>query len=346
MSGFEIIAVVGGVAAIISGFHASVELVRTLRKKRKLRKLFRGEDEKVENQLSRCAPPVQEEYDKGYSKLGPVYAKGDDIGRSQLQTELITLQQSVILLLQNALSETAIDITPLTGTSITVQRNVITALIQQFQRLSVAEPIREITIVHSYKHKSACEEAYKRGYNWIARANYDYSDHQISFSKDDYMNVRNKGRDLAAPAYDGWWDVFTKDRRAAQAPNNYFNLLCMARVDTSSQTNPGSTIKPLPFGFQDGDLVTLKARTPDDRQYVVETADGSTRSISGRHLSFCSGKAKANRNRPETAEDVALKEGTTVRVMRFDSKYKGWWTVRNHNNEEGIAPMNALELLG
>ena len=72
------------------------------------------------------------------------YKLRTDVTRSQLQVQLITIQQSVIMLLQNALLSNIFDIsyTTLLAIANNVRQDPITALVEKYQRMMAAQPPR------------------------------------------------------------------------------------------------------------------------------------------------------------------------------------------------------------
>ncbi|KAH6708841.1 hypothetical protein BKA61DRAFT_738734 [Leptodontidium sp. MPI-SDFR-AT-0119] len=164
MSGIEVVAVV---AAIVSGFGASVTMFQQWKKRNadgggsrssisttifqpwKAKAPKEQEARESEIVLSESGPLVQKEYNHDVKRLGDKFAMGDDIGRSQMQSHLITLQQSIITLLTEAVtngrSADQINLSHLMATSKSVREGSIRTLSDQFQRMSTAGSLTAIT---------------------------------------------------------------------------------------------------------------------------------------------------------------------------------------------------------
>ncbi|KAK5171431.1 uncharacterized protein LTR77_004575 [Saxophila tyrrhenica] len=104
------------------------------------------EDFKTQTSLVRGRQQVQEEYDRAYARLGARFAQGDDEGRMQLQGELIMLQQTVIAFLQSGLAspQGRLNISQLLAHSEGRRAGTVTALTNQYQRMTTAAPIRSL----------------------------------------------------------------------------------------------------------------------------------------------------------------------------------------------------------
>jgi hypothetical protein len=72
MSGLE---VVGLVCAIVSAFTGAAALIR----KRKAKKEKQAVQEALEQSLALGPPSVRGEYDHGFARLGPRFARGDGV---------------------------------------------------------------------------------------------------------------------------------------------------------------------------------------------------------------------------------------------------------------------------
>ena len=160
MSGLEVVV---AVANIVAGFGAGLELFRRWKKKRD-RRIFCGSSNgsDVETSLDGSGALVQQEYDQDFGRLGRRFAVGDgmyslpeslltdtklkhgkDIGRSQLQSYLITLQQFVIALLSSPLQDqpTTIHLAQLLTSTSTIRGGTISALASQYQRIFSSAPL-------------------------------------------------------------------------------------------------------------------------------------------------------------------------------------------------------------
>ncbi|KAK0716247.1 hypothetical protein B0H67DRAFT_610807 [Lasiosphaeris hirsuta] len=86
---------------------------------------------------------VQREYDEHYARLGPGFAQGDTTSQLQLQSQIITLQATVIKILQDALySNTPPDLGRLYNASEFARESTVRVLRDQYRRLLSAAPPR------------------------------------------------------------------------------------------------------------------------------------------------------------------------------------------------------------
>jgi len=145
----ETFTIASTVASLVQAFTASVTLFRDIRAKRK-EKAAQLEGPKFEElavALTRGGPEIQQEYDEDFSRLGPRFARGDEISVSSLQSVIIRLQGDVIqgLLQQNVLSERVSVLETMVariaaGARSATQDSVGT-LAQLYQRLMTAAPV-------------------------------------------------------------------------------------------------------------------------------------------------------------------------------------------------------------
>ena len=83
MSGLELLAVVGCVAAVVSAYNDGNELVRKYREKRRIKKarqelaLQEGSTDNLEQSLVRGSSAVQSQYDHESRRWGNAFAEGD-----------------------------------------------------------------------------------------------------------------------------------------------------------------------------------------------------------------------------------------------------------------------------
>lgn len=111
------------------------------REKRNKRR--RGEDEEdLRDSLQRGGPLVQGQYDQLYSRMGPQFAQGDLLAQTQLQGQIITLQGTVIKMLEEALyTGEPPDIRKLYNASEFAREGSMRALRDQYQRMLQSAPI-------------------------------------------------------------------------------------------------------------------------------------------------------------------------------------------------------------
>ncbi|KAK3360340.1 hypothetical protein B0T25DRAFT_535415 [Lasiosphaeria hispida] len=86
---------------------------------------------------------VQREYDEHYARLGPGFARGDTTSQLQLQSQIITLQATVIKILQDALyTNTPPDLSKLYNASEFARESTVRVLRDQYRRLLSSPPPR------------------------------------------------------------------------------------------------------------------------------------------------------------------------------------------------------------
>ena len=160
MSGLEVVALVAG---IVSAFTGAGTLFRNWRRDRKERRK-QEKNQRLEQTLVKGSSDVQTTYNDDFRRLGPMFARGDgmtppistsslladailfitDISRSTLAEQLIKLQGTVISILTGQTPIGAL-IYPqhdlLSDTSIAVRLRSLSALAEQYQRMSQAAPI-------------------------------------------------------------------------------------------------------------------------------------------------------------------------------------------------------------
>lgn len=116
MSGLELLAVVGCVAAVVSAYKDGSTLVHELREKRRRKKALKYAQnqadlstQELEQSLTRGRIVVQDRYDHEFQSLGPKeglqFANGDRECMDALKNITIHLQSQVILNLQRAWQE-------------------------------------------------------------------------------------------------------------------------------------------------------------------------------------------------------------------------------------------------
>ncbi|SLM38606.1 hypothetical protein LPUS_08877 [Lasallia pustulata] len=157
MSGLELLAVVGCVAAVVSAYKDGSSLVKELMEKRRKKKALKDAQSQadlstqgLEQSLTRGSVVVQGRYDHEFQSLGPQeglqFANGDRECMDALKNIIIHLQSQVILNLRHAWSEdTFVDFSALQDVSDTSQKQAVLALLQLHQRILIAAPIRHIS---------------------------------------------------------------------------------------------------------------------------------------------------------------------------------------------------------
>ncbi|SMQ51584.1 unnamed protein product [Zymoseptoria tritici ST99CH_3D7] len=138
------------VAGIISCFQSAASLFTAYKSRREATKRHdqiqgqRKEDksEAAEKSLESGPKHVQSEYDQRLALVGRSFAHGDDTGRMQLMTELISLQKTVIAVLQSGLTTGYLDLSQLAQVSTARRTGAVTALQNQSQRMAIAAPVQ------------------------------------------------------------------------------------------------------------------------------------------------------------------------------------------------------------
>ncbi|KAM7187099.1 hypothetical protein V8F33_011433 [Rhypophila sp. PSN 637] len=98
-------------------------------------------DDDLRDSLGQGGPMVKREYDRHYAAMGPQFAEGDLIAQNQLQSQVITLQSTVIKLLEEALyTGQPPDMAKLYNASELARIGSIRALRDQAQRLQSSLP--------------------------------------------------------------------------------------------------------------------------------------------------------------------------------------------------------------
>lgn len=100
-------------------------------------------DDDLRESFRRGPRDIGKEYERDYRRFGDRFAEGDAITQNQLQGQVITLQSTVIGLLEDALYTGRIaDINKLYNASELARDGSIAALQQQYQRMLEAAPMR------------------------------------------------------------------------------------------------------------------------------------------------------------------------------------------------------------
>ncbi|MCJ1230610.1 hypothetical protein MMC12_007284 [Toensbergia leucococca] len=163
MSGLEVVGLIAGITSAFVGAKSYL----LARKKREEVKAKRQEAEALRTSLVRGKTEVQEEYDSDFARLGAPFARGDEIARRDLTTTLLRMQQQFITTLQAmVIGELNIDYNLLLGVSSDSRRDAVSALSEQFQRLSIAAPIRTLTELNPRKMPS--DQQQNPGFCWNA----------------------------------------------------------------------------------------------------------------------------------------------------------------------------------
>ncbi|KAK4211322.1 hypothetical protein QBC37DRAFT_442189 [Rhypophila decipiens] len=98
-------------------------------------------DDDLRDSLGQGGPMVKREYDRHYAAMGPQFAEGDLIAQNQLQAQVITMQSTVIKILQEALlTGDPPDMAKLYNASELARIGSIRALRDQAQRLQSSHP--------------------------------------------------------------------------------------------------------------------------------------------------------------------------------------------------------------
>jgi len=119
------------------------ELEQRLNETEKKKKEHAKNEEELRHSLEHGGAMVRKEYNRDVARLGPRFAEGDSITQTQLQSQVIMLQGTVIGLLEDALYTGRIaDINKLYNASEFAREGSIRALQDQYQRMLQAAPVR------------------------------------------------------------------------------------------------------------------------------------------------------------------------------------------------------------
>ncbi|KAK3325115.1 hypothetical protein B0H66DRAFT_547409 [Apodospora peruviana] len=103
----------------------------------------RNRENDLRGSLEQGGPMVKREFDRHYANMGPRFAEGDLIAQTQLQSQVITLQSTVIKMLEEALFTGKLpDMQKLYNASEFARMGSIRALEDQTMRLQQSLPIR------------------------------------------------------------------------------------------------------------------------------------------------------------------------------------------------------------
>ncbi|MDI1491912.1 MAG: hypothetical protein OHK93_003123 [Ramalina farinacea] len=105
MSGMEVIAVVGCVAAVISAYQHADEFVQKIREKRARKKLGALPPESLHRSLAMGPPAINRMNDDGTRRFGKAFAVGDGMARAELTGIIIEIQGRMITSLTMALED-------------------------------------------------------------------------------------------------------------------------------------------------------------------------------------------------------------------------------------------------
>jgi hypothetical protein len=155
------------ISTIIGTFTTGINLYERVGEKRRQIKTDKGQDQKIkdlekrieDSEKKKSSPPrneddlrhsleyggpmIRREYNNDLARLGPRFAEGDAITQNQLQSQVITLQGTVINLLQDALYTGRLDnINKLYNASEFAREGSINALQAQYQRMLQEAPLR------------------------------------------------------------------------------------------------------------------------------------------------------------------------------------------------------------
>ncbi|KAF2272193.1 uncharacterized protein EI97DRAFT_426868 [Westerdykella ornata] len=105
---------------------------------------FNNRQEDLGNNFHMSGAMIQRQYDEGYGRLGRRFAMGDTLTENQLQAQVISLQQAVITVLQDALYNdrqlSRADLSKLIAASNQARDGSLDALRQHQQRLALEAP--------------------------------------------------------------------------------------------------------------------------------------------------------------------------------------------------------------
>jgi len=139
MSGFEVVAVIGVVASVISAYEAASKVVANFKDKRPATKA-----EQLELSLARSPLAVEDARDSGVERFGQAFANGDQIAREALKDVLIALQSSLLTQLASlAHRDDVVDFSTLVEISDLGRRKSVEALWELYTRMAAAAAINQ-----------------------------------------------------------------------------------------------------------------------------------------------------------------------------------------------------------
>ena len=93
MSGLEILAVVGCVAAVCSAYHDGSELIHEIKERRRAKKALQNSiqdrsTQELEASLGRGEVTIRSQYDHDFRRLGSAFAHGDRMSHARIYSWL------------------------------------------------------------------------------------------------------------------------------------------------------------------------------------------------------------------------------------------------------------------
>ena len=131
---------------------------RSRSRRRRRRSLDDGGDDDYDRSAQRSRAMIEREFEDNLRRIGQRYAQGDVIAENKLQAQIITLQQSVIEVLQQALLEgrrlTKADINCLIAAQHSARQGSLDALRDQYDRMLEEPRKRSLPIEYESRPRS------------------------------------------------------------------------------------------------------------------------------------------------------------------------------------------------
>jgi len=122
------------------------EIEQRSRRNTEEQKKFERKKDELEESLEKSGPMIKHEFDRDVQRLGKQFAIGDTISQTQLQAQIIALQQTVISVLENALYNNRninqVDLAKLFQASEAAREGSLGLLHDQYQRMLTAAPVQ------------------------------------------------------------------------------------------------------------------------------------------------------------------------------------------------------------
>ncbi|KAG8530996.1 uncharacterized protein KY384_004353 [Bacidia gigantensis] len=156
MSGMEVVAIVGCVAAVVSAFEHGDQLVKKLREKRMIKKKGALPPEMLDCSLQMGPPAVRLAHDGGRLHFGRAFEHGDRIANEAFKDIIIQLQGQLLRHLLVAQEDDGFvhDFGPLVDASDFGRLRSVTVLNELFMRLAERGPIESIPGASHRRHNS------------------------------------------------------------------------------------------------------------------------------------------------------------------------------------------------
>lgn len=142
MSGMEVVAVIGCVAAVVSAYKDGGKIVKQIKEKRAAKKAL-APTQSLESSLERGPLAVEQAKDSGIARYGPRFATGDQVATEALRDILIKLQGTLLTHLWSAQEDDNVtDFHVLVDASDFGRIQSVTVLNELYMRMAQAAPLQ------------------------------------------------------------------------------------------------------------------------------------------------------------------------------------------------------------